>query len=180
MKTLLGILAFALVVPLDSMAQSPELAVGARVRVTSPRHYLNRDITTVTELRGDSMVVTGKMGTRTIALSNVTALDVSTGTRNNVGRYALIGLGAGALLGVTAGATAKDDCEDDLGFCPVPVSGGQFAAASALIGGALGVVTGAITGSLHRTERWEKYPGVRASIAPSASGGVTLRVSRAF
>ncbi len=42
---------------------------------------MKRHVTTVTDVRGDSIVVAGAAGSRTIALTDVTALDVSTGTR---------------------------------------------------------------------------------------------------
>lgn len=179
MKRSLGILALAALLPAVAWGQSASLAPGARVRVTSPSDNLKRHVSTVTEMRGDSIVMSGSTGSRTVALGNVTALDVSTGKRRNVGRYALIGLGAGTLLGVTAGVAAKDDCEEAFNYCVVPVDAG-FAGVMVLATGAVGLVTGAIAGALHQTDRWEKHPGIRAAIAPSALGGVTLSVSKAF
>ena len=181
MKSLLALLVFALVVPPGMEAQAPELAVGARVRVTSPRHHFNRDVATVTELRGDSIVLTSKMGTRAVALSNVTRLDVSTGTRRNVRRGALIGLGVGALFGLTMTDEAMDECSDQLLLCPTPATDGEMEVAGALVSGVAGAAIGAIVGAFVRTERWEnRSPAVTAAINPGRFGGVQLSMSRKF
>ncbi len=175
-------LAFAvsilLMVPAIAETQSATLAPGARVRVTSPSDDLNKHVATVTEVRGDSVVVAGRTGSRTIGLSNVTALEVSTGTRNRVMRDGLIGFGAGALLGVAFGASAEDECSEGY-LCVVPAS--EFAAVGAVVFGAVGLMTGAIIGAFDRADRWERASlPVRASIGPSRSGGVSLNFSRTF
>lgn len=182
MKYAFSILALALVFPASGEAQSGTLAAGTRIRVTSPSDDLKRHVTTVSEVRGDSIVVAGRAGSRTIALTDVTALDISTGTRNRAMRYGLIGFGAGAAIGAVLGDKAHDDCSDnELGFCPVPVSDGQFAGMSAAIFGAAGLLTGAIVGSFQRTDRWEPLTvGARVSVIPVLRGGVALSVSRSF
>lgn len=180
MKRSLSILALAALLPSVAWGQAATLAPGARVRVTSPSDNLKRHVSTVTEMRGDSIVVAGPSGSRTLAFANVTALDVSIGKRNNVSRYALIGLGVGALVGVASVAAAEDDCESDFGGCSYFVEESGIEAAAVGVISALGVVTGAIVGALHRTDRWQKHPGIRASLAPSASGGVTVSLSKAF
>lgn len=175
MKSLLALLVFALVVPPGMEAQAPGLTVGARVRVTSPLHHFNREVATITELHGDSIVLTGKMGTRTVALENVTALDVSTGLRTQVGRSALIGLGAGALLGGIVGAVSYEEPDFFFG------SAAQMGAVSALFFGGIGMVAGAVVGAVHRTDRWERRDvPLRAAIRGSRSETVTLRLSRSF
>lgn len=172
-------LAFAvsilLMVPAIAETQSTALTAGARVRVTSPSDDLNRHVTTVTEVRGDSIVVAGLAGSRTIAISNVTALDVSAGTRTQVLRDGLIGFGAGALLGGIVGAATYEGSDFFVG---------SSVEAGALVGtmfGAVGLVVGGVVGALHRTDRWQpaRMP-VRAAIIPSRSGGVSLNFSRAF
>lgn len=180
MKTIYGILVTALLFPAFAEAQSPTLAPGARVRVTSPNDALKRHVGVVTEMRGDSIVLAGASGRRTVALANVTSLDVSMGTRSNVGRYALMGLGAGALVGVVSVYASADDCESEVGGCFFVDDGGLEAAAVTVIS-ALGLVAGAIAGAAHRTDRWQPVHGsFKASIAPSRSGGVRLALSRTF
>lgn len=178
MKSLLALLVFALVVPPGMEAQAPELAVGARVRVTSPQHRFNRDVATVTELRGDSIVLTSKMGTRAVALSNVTELHVSTGTRNQVMRNGLIGLGLGSLIGIAAGMAAESDCSDT-SFCVEP-AGGAFIAGGAVAVGGMGLVVGAITGLFTRGDRWvSATPPARATVGITRTGA-SIGFTRAF
>lgn len=164
----------------DASGQSVTLTTGTRIRVTSPVHNLDRHVATVGEMRGDSVVVTDRTGARTIALANVTALDVSRGTRNRVARDGLIGLGVGAATGIALMAAADDDC-DDTQFCVVPVSESQFAAAGALVFGTVGFLAGAVIGAFDRTEIWEPQThGFTAALRPTGSGGVVLSMSRSF
>lgn len=175
MKSALCILVVALLLPVAGEGQSATLAAGARVRLTSPRDDLKNHVTTVTEVRGDSIVVAGSAGLRTIALDNVTALDVSAGTRRRVVRDGLIGFGAGALIGAIVGAAAYEEPDFLVG---------SAAEASALVGayfGAIGLVVGGVVGAFHRADRWEpRTIPVRVGIAPSRTGGVSLNFSRAF
>ena len=181
MKSLLALFVLALPAPPCVQAQATDLAVDARVRVTAPRHHFNRDIATVTELRGDSIVLASRMGTRAVALGNVTRLDVSTGTRRNVRRGALIGLGVGALFGLTMTDEAMDDCSDELLLCPIPATDGEMEVAGALVSGLAGAAIGAVVGAFVRTERWEnRTPAVTAAINPGRFGGVQLSMSRKF
>lgn len=175
MKSVLGFLTLLLLFSAIADAQSAGLTAGARVRVTSPRDDVRKYVGTITALRGDTLVMAGTRGSRSIALDNVTALDVSTGTRTQVGRSALIGFGAGALLGGVAGAAAYR--EPDFFF----QNAAQMGAVSALFFGGVGMVAGAVVGALYRTDRWERRdPPLRAAIGGSRSGGVSLSVSRAF
>jgi len=175
MKSVLCVLAVAFLLPMAGEAQSTTLAAGARVRVTSPHDDLKKHVTTVTELRGDSIVVPGGAGLRTIALDNVTALDVSAGTRRRVIRDGLIGFGAGALIGGIVGAASYE--EPDFFF-------GSAAEAGAALGtafGAIGLLVGGVVGAFHRADRWEpRSIPVRIGIAAPRTGGVSLDFSRAF
>jgi uncharacterized membrane protein YedE/YeeE len=175
MKPALGILLAVLVFSSPVAAQMAGLDAGARVRVTSPRDDLKKHVGTVMEVRGDSVVVASRDGTRSIALENVTALDVSTGVRTQVRRSALIGFGAGALVGGIAGAVSY--AEPDLVFN----SAAELGAVSALFFGGIGMVAGAVVGALQRTDRWERRDlPVKAAIGGSRSGVVTLSLSRTF
>lgn len=175
MKTVLSFFALSLLLPMIAESQSAGLSAGARVRVTSPRDDLRKHVGTVMEVRGDTLVVAGSRGSRGIALDNITALDISTGSRTQVGRSALIGFGAGALLGGVLGVAAYE--EPDFFF----ENAAQMGAASALFFGGIGMVAGAVVGALHRTDRWERRdPPLRAVIGGSLAGGVSLRVSSAF
>lgn len=175
-------LAFAvsilLMVPAIAETQSATLAPGARVRLTSPSHDFKRHVTTVTDVRGDSIVVGVRGSSRTIALTDVTALEVSTGKQRQFFRNAALGLGIGALTGAVIGAVSYEECVD----CWFgPQSAAQEAALGAVLLGTAGLVTGAIVGGFHRTDRWApvRMP-IRAAIGPARSGGVGLTISRTF
>lgn len=174
MKSALGSFALMLLLPVIADAQSNALGVGARIRVTSPRDHLNKYVGTIMELRGDTVVVAGRHGTRSIARENVTALDVSTGTRTQVRRSALLGFGAGALLGGVAGAVAYEEPDFFFG------SAAEMGAVSALFFGGIGMVAGAVVGALQRTDRWQAAPRLRATAGVTRSGGVSIGISRAF
>ncbi|CAN5603204.1 hypothetical protein BH23GEM1_BH23GEM1_06150 [soil metagenome] len=156
-------------------AQSAPVGVGARIRVTVPGTDMHRHVTTVAELRGDSIVVAGKSRVRTIALRDVTELGISTGSRTQVVRDGLIGFGAGAGLGFILGAMSYEEPDFLVG------SAGEAGAMVGAVFGVVGLVAGGVVGAMHRTDRWEpaRMP-VRASIAPSRSGGVNVGVSKAF
>src|SRR5687768_8772239 len=146
MRLLLVVLVCALGFPAALSAQSPPLVSGSRVRITSPADDLGRHVTTVTDVRGDSIVITAKEGSRTIALRNATAIDVSVGTRRPILRNGLIGLGAGAVVGAALGAIAYEECNPEE-FCFLPGSRGGDAALGAVVVGAAGFLTGAIIGA---------------------------------
>lgn len=183
MRSALAVLVFALILPIPGGAQSGALAAGARVRVTSPNDGLKRHVAIVTEIRDDTIVVAGSTGSRAIGLSNLTALEVSSGRRSRFFHDTGIGLGAGIVAGAVIGAVSYEECDAE-GFMSCflhPENRSEAAAWGAVVLGAVGTVSGAIVGAFHRTDRWERasLPAM-VSIGPSRSGGVSLNFSRAF
>lgn len=175
MKPAFTVLVAALFFASPVAAQMAGLGAGARVRVTSPRDDLNKHVGTVLEVRGDSVVIAGQRGSRSIALGNVTALDVSTGTRTQIVRSGLIGFGAGAVLGAIVGAASYEEPDFFFG------SPAELAAASGVVFGSIGLIAGGVVGALQRTDRWERRDlPLRAAIGGSRSGGVRLSLSRTF
>lgn len=175
MKSVLGFLVVLLFFPAVADSQPAGLTAGARVRVTSPRHDLDRYVGTIVELHGDSVAVAGRQGTRRIAFDDVTALEVSTGTRTQVVRSGLIGLGAGAIVGVVVGLATYEEPDFVFG------SPASLSAFTGLLFGSVGMVAGGVVGAVQRTDRWERrnFP-VKAAIGASRSGGVSLSFSRTF
>ncbi len=95
-------------------------------------------------------------------------------------RDGLIGFGAGALIGGLAGGVAEDDCSDQT-YCITPFDTGEAAALGAVAFGAVGLLAGVIVGTFDRTDRWEpRELPFKVAVNPSMSGGVTLKISRAF
>ena len=174
-----------LMLPAASVAaQSLDLVPGERVRVTAPGAGLDRHVMTVARVGGDSVALTSRSGSRTIALADVTALDVSTGKRGHMLRDGAIGFGIGALLGGVLTKSASDDCPGggEYGVCGAPVLEAEATAVGAMLLGSVGLLAGAAIGAFwDRSDRWEsRHATVKAAIAPSPSGGVSLSFSSTF
>lgn len=176
--------AVALSVVNVAAAQAPAVSAGMRVRVTAPQAHLKNQVTTVTEARGDSLTLSVRGGHRTVAVSDITSLEISTGQRRRVVVDALLGFGAGAIAGGIIGAATYEECEADgfgiIGCAFLPQSRGHAATEGAIFLGAAGLVTGAIVGIFHRTDVWQRKLPVSAAIRPSGAGGVSVSLSRAF
>lgn len=183
MKLALMALATALLGPVVADAQAPAVVAGTRVRVTAPSIDLKRHVTTVVDVRGDSIVFGVSDNSRSVALSDVTALEVSTGKHRRFLRSAGLGLGIGAIIGAAVGAASYEECvpTEFLDCLLAPESRGQSVAMGGVVLGGVGLLTGAVVGALRRTDRWVSVDmPLRASIKPTASGGMSLTISRAF
>jgi hypothetical protein len=134
----------------------------------------------VAEVRGDSLVLESQTFSGSVAVADITSLEVNVGLRMNFERDALIGLAAGALIGAAIGAGAHDACSG-ADYCIIPASRTTAAASGAAAFGAVGFVLGGIFGLFDITEDWERLPmPVKVSIGPSRTGGISLSLSRAF
>jgi hypothetical protein len=181
MKSGLAVLALALCVSHVADGQSSRFAAGARVRVTAPGSALDKHVTTILDERGDSIVVDVQGRSQTLWLADLTALEVSTGKRTHAKRHAVSGFMLGALTGVVIGLATYEECVPR-GFLTCLMSGPEYSAVGGLIlGGAAGAVIGGAVGSRHSDDRWSsvRLP-VRTVVAPTRSGGVSVRMSRAF
>jgi hypothetical protein len=183
MKSSLAVLALAMLLPVIAGGQAPPAAVGARVRVTAPSHDLERETTTIMDVRGDSIVIGDRHASRAIALTDVTALEVSTGKRRHVLRDAGLGSGIGIVAGLVVGAVTYKECvSTGFGGCwMAPESRTESAGYGAVLFGAAGLVTGAIVGLFDRTDQWASAAlPVQAAIRPTGAGGINVMLSRAF
>ncbi|MGK2933744.1 MAG: hypothetical protein ACSLFE_00665 [Gemmatimonadaceae bacterium] len=184
MKPAFTVLVAALFFSSPVAAQMAGLEAGARVRVTSPPDDLSKHVTTVREIRPDSIVVESRSGLRTVAVDNITALDVSTGKRGHMLRDGAIGLGIGALLGGVLVKSASDDCPGggEYGVCGAPVLEAEATALGVMVFGSVGLLAGAAIGAFwDRSDRWERRNlPFRAAIGASRLGGISLNFSRAF
>ena len=183
MKTGLVVLAVAVLIPVVASGQSAPVAAGTRVRVTAPGNNLDKHVTTVVDVRGDSIVLNVRNSSLVIGLADVTELEISAGKRTQFWRSAGYGLGLGVVAGAVVGAVTYKECESDhfLGCIMAPQSASESAAMGGMLFGALGLVGGGIVGLLNRTDRWASVTlPVRVSIAPVGSDGVSVMLSRAF
>ena len=183
MKTGLAILAVAVLIPVVATGQSSPVTAGTRVRLTAPGKDLDKHVTTIVDVRGDSIVVGVRDSSLAIGLAEVTELEVSTGKRTQFWRGAGFGLGIGVVTGLVVGAVTHEECVPDgfLSCMMAPESASESAAIGGLALGAVGLVAGAVIGALKRTDRWASVNlPVSASIAPARSGGVSVMISRSF
>jgi hypothetical protein len=186
MRVVWVVCAALLAVPAAVRAQvMEELAAGTRVRVAAPA--TGRLVGTVSEVRGDTLLVLSRGGVHALPLSSVRTLQVSRGRPTRLAS-ALEGGAVGLVLGIAGGAagavlgdltTSDEGCdgsEDDL-LC---FSTGESALIGAVVGAPLGVAYGAVAGFVFPQERWRSIGVLSApvlAVQPSATGlGISLSI----
>jgi hypothetical protein len=165
MRFLSTFCAVLLVTPAAGISQvSPpdviRVDAGSRVRIAAPVFGPEKQVGTVVSLTRDTLVLRNGASTafRPVATSEITALEVSNGTHTRKAKGALwgllIGAGSGAILGY---ALYKEPKCQDQGFGCFEIIGpdskGSNTAFSAVGGGLLGTLAGALFG-MHATETW--------------------------
>lgn len=165
MRVLSTFCAVLLVTPVAGISQMPQSDVirvdaGSRVRIAAPVFGPEKRVGTVVSLSRDTLML--RQGANTafqpVATSEITGLEVSSGTHTRKAKGALLGLligaGSGAILGYTLYKEPKCrnegfGCFDLIG----PDSKGTNAVFSAVGGGLLGMLAGTLFG-MHETETW--------------------------
>lgn len=173
-----AVFVLAISISATAAAQAPSVAVGARVRITVPKEGIDRYVTTVQAVRGDSIEVAVRGASRRLALRDVTSLDISLGKRSRFFFLAGAGLGAGVVTGALIGAVAFQECRD----CYFgPANRAQSALMGAAVVGTLGLTAGMLLGAVLRVDEWERHDlFIRPTIARSPFGGVALGIVKAF
>ncbi|HVS61268.1 MAG TPA: hypothetical protein VHE82_11310 [Gemmatimonadaceae bacterium] len=162
MSTLCAVVLMTPVAGLSQTSQPGEIRVdtGSRVRIAAPVFGPKKQVGTVVSLTRDTLVLRQGASTasRSVATSDITALEVSRGTHTRKAKGALwgllIGAGAGAAIGY-ATYTAPN-CTNQ-GFGCLILIGPDSKGTNAAIAGAFGGVVGALVGTLvgmQRTEAW--------------------------
>jgi hypothetical protein len=164
-----------------AVAQAPAgLENGARVRLVAPAIPVGEQIVRIEKTANDTLVFRSERNpvTRSVALSEITSVDVSLGQRRRTARGALIGLGTGVLAGAIAGYATFEPCE---GWCMfAPTTAGGSAAWGGLGGGLLGLVAGTTIGFLTKSERWQRvHTRTTVGVSPATGGGM-IAVSHRF
>ncbi len=163
-----------LLIPLSftSLAAQDTLTAGDKVRVTTEEE---RVVGCLTAIEGDQLTLDTSL---VFPLASLTKLEVSRGQKSKTGTGALIGLSAGAAVGVITGLAL---CSSESGECFS--NGTDLTATVAVVlgvGGALGgVLIGALIGSSIKVDRWETVPLDRISVSLTPRGG-GLEVSAKF
>ena len=160
--------------------QGFQLEPGARVRLISPTLQPNQQIVRILSTGNDTVVFRSERNpvTRSLALSEISAVDVSLGEQRRTRRGAVIGLLSGAAIGGIAGYATYEPCT---GICFLePASAGSNAAWTGAAGGAMGLLVGTTIGWLSKSEKWQRVQlNTRVGVATSRSGSA-VSVSHAF
>ncbi|MDH3497366.1 MAG: hypothetical protein OER21_11430 [Gemmatimonadota bacterium] len=160
-------------------AQAPLEPFGMRVRAARPPPDFAIVEGQLLDLTPTSLTLRQPAGTA--VLHGVTTLGLYRGRVPHVGRGAawgaVVGSGAGLLLGVV-GAVATKDCYD-APFCDI--SPGTWVSVLTVLGASGGAALGSIVGLLGRTPRWDPVPtdqfydrGIRIRVRPTAPEAATL------
>jgi len=180
----LALLALAATTAPTLRAQSAPIAVGERVRITTPpRIGSQRYVGSVVGVQSDSLTVrTASADAKPVAIADIAKLEVSAGKRGNGRRGMLYGTLIGESAGAIAGAASyqKPDCAGTTWFCDT--GRGADAFAGGLVGGVLGFAVGGIWGAMHPTERWVRRPlgsAAHVGVIPMARGA-TVTLSARF
>ena len=164
MRFIVTVCAVALMTPVPGLSQAspadaPRVDAGSRVRIAAPVFGGKKQVATVVSVTDDSLVLRqGFSATyRSVAKSDITALEVSRGTHTNKGKGALLGLligaGAGAVLGYVSYKEPTCQGFECIGEIWGPSSKSGNAGFGAAVGGILGMSAGALLG-MRSTESW--------------------------
>ena len=172
------LLVFAHTDPLSAQVNAPA-ALGERIRLTSKTATGHSTIKgRVIAIQNDSLVVQPKSDhSRAVAISDISRLEFSNGTKTDGKRGMGWGFLGGAATGAIVGAlifekgTSPECLPDDFLFCTGPHKSqkGFNAPTGALFGGLLGMTVGGIYGRFHHSERWTKRAlggGSRVGLVP--------------
>ncbi|MDP9201906.1 MAG: hypothetical protein M3P26_08245 [Gemmatimonadota bacterium] len=156
------------------------LAPGARVKLITPRLEISQQMVRIISATSDSVEFRseGYPATRTIALSDVAAVEVHSDGQRPFLRNMLIGAGLGASLGGIISSVAYKEC----GSCGYfRTSRGQETAGGAIVGGAAGLVVGLAVAALQKGERWTRITlNTNVAFRPTAGGRFALTGTRSL
>ena len=169
MRFLSALCALALMAPVPGFSQlapADSVAVvdaGSRVRIAAPVFGNKKQVGTVVSVTRDTLVLRqgAATSTRSLATSDITALEVSNGTYTRKAKGAmwglLIGAGAGAAIGYVSYKEPKCSDPQNIFGCNFTILGPDSKGSNAVIGAILGGIVGPVAGALwgmRRTERW--------------------------
>jgi hypothetical protein len=134
-------------------AKWPPMA-GTRARILSPVFAGERRVGTIESATGDTLQFRPAEGfSVSLKPSEITTIDVSTGTHSSKAKWAAIGFVAGAAAGAAIGSATYTPCKDSFA-CIGDIGGRKGSIALGAIFGALsGGIAGALLGA-HRRETW--------------------------
>ncbi|MBA3465868.1 MAG: hypothetical protein H0T21_00510 [Gemmatimonadaceae bacterium] len=161
---------------------STALTPGARVRLITPRLESSQQIVRVITATRDSVEFRsdGYPVTRSLAISDLSAIEVASTSRRPFLRNMLVGGGVGALVGGVVGYATYEDSNCEI-FCIFDTTRGQEAALSGSLLGTIGVVVGAGIAAFQDRERWTRIPlDATVAVHPAKGGRVAFTIARTF
>lgn len=177
-KLILSVAALAIAISHPSLAQDASvLGAGTRVRLTSPALDSSVQIGRVVSATRDTISFRSDANpvTRTLAVKDLSSIEISGGMETHRGRDALYGLAIGGGAGAILGAATYKKPQNCFIFCDTR---GFDAAAGALSGGLVGTLVGAfIVGGFDKTERWVPLRKIASVRLRPMSGGLALSAS---
>lgn len=184
-KAILLLFTVLMAEPLPARAQSvAELPAGTRVRVAAPA--TGRLIGTVSEVRGDTLLVQSRKGMHAVPVSSIRDLQVSRGRPPRVAS-ALEGGAIGLLTGAVGGAAmlalpalvVPDACDRE-GDGVLCFSAGEWALVGVVLGAPLGAASGAVVGFAFPRERWRSVAAKSAPALTVQPRAVGVRLGLSF
>jgi hypothetical protein len=132
-------------------------AVGARVRIESPVFGGETQVGTIESVTGDTLHFRRADGaSRSLTPSEITMIEVSTGTHTAKAKWAAIGFLAGAAAGAGIAAATYTPCRDS--FACISDIGGRKGSIG--LGAIFGALSGGVVGALWGTRRHETWTPV--------------------
>jgi hypothetical protein len=159
-----------------------KLRTDLRVRVSAHSVLSRQTIGRLASVTGDTILVVDSLGTtRRFAMTDVSGVDTSAGTRTRSLEGMAIGVVAGGLIGGAIAHASWKPCvaEEFLGCLLTPNDAGPKTIGGALVGMGVGVVIGKAVGMLFETEAWERVVSSRGP-KPAFSGtkrGVQVQIT---
>jgi hypothetical protein len=167
MRFMSTLYAVAVMTPVTGLAQmaapeDPRVDVGSRVRVAAPVFGTKaKQVGTVVSMAPDTVVLRlgASVPDRSLAISDITSLEVARGKHTRKAQGALLGTLFGAGLGGILGYALYEDpkCTNEgfgcINFTIGPTSKSSNAAVSAVAGGLLGALVGTLVGG-RATDKW--------------------------
>jgi len=156
------------------------LTAGARVKLITPRLDASQQTVTVISAGADSVEFRSEAYpvTRTLSLSEISAVEVRTYGERPFLRNMMIGGALGGTLGAIAAAEAYKECEQCWFY---ESSRSKDAMGGALLGGLAGVIGGLAVAAVQRGERWTRIPlNANVALVPTANGRFAFTLTRGF